>query len=232
MAYDSANPAGRNLILLRDLGAPTEHLLDDKDRRPDDASATSISPDGSTAIFERDCKKARWPGGEAAMPCAFTVAATGGVPEPVCVRCTPRGFSSDGSVILIQKYDLTDTNKDRIVALDLRTRTERDFLSLPDRPVYHAFFSWDDRWVVFKKMPPRDSGDGQILIAPVRYGLAAAPKTEWIAVTDGRNNDDKPQFSPDGNTVYFTSTRDGSLCIWAQRLDPATKHPLGQPPRF
>jgi hypothetical protein len=62
--------------------------------------------------------------------------------------------------------------------------------------------------------------------------LAAAPKTEWIAVTDGRNNDDKPQFSPDGNTVYFTSTRDGSLCIWAQRLDPATKHPLGQPPAF
>jgi hypothetical protein len=165
MAYDSANPAGRNLILLRDLGASTEHLLastehllDDKDRRPDDATATSILPDGSTAIFERDCKKARWPGGEAAMPCAFTVAATGGVPEPVCVRCTPRGFSSDGSVVLIQKYDLTDTNKDRIVALDLRTRTERDFLSLPDRPVYHAFFSWDDRWVVFKKMPPGDSG--------------------------------------------------------------------------
>jgi hypothetical protein len=60
MAYDSVNPAGRNLILLRDLGASTEHLLDDKDRRPDDESATSISPDGSTVIFERDCKKARW----------------------------------------------------------------------------------------------------------------------------------------------------------------------------
>jgi DNA-binding winged helix-turn-helix (wHTH) protein/Tol biopolymer transport system component len=232
MAYDSASPVGRNLILLRDLGASTEHLLDDKDRRPDDASATSISPDGSTVIFERDCKKARWPGVEAAMPCAFTVAATGGVPEPVCERCTPRGFSSDGSVVLIQKYDLTDMNKNRIVALDLRTRTERDFLSLPDRPVYHPFFSWDDRWVVFKKVPPGDSGDGQILIAPVRHGLTAAPKTEWIAVTDGRNNDDKPQFSPDGNTVYFTSTRDGSLCIWAQRLDPATKHPLGQPFAF
>jgi DNA-binding winged helix-turn-helix (wHTH) protein/Tol biopolymer transport system component len=232
MAYDSANPAGRNLILLRNLGASTEHLLDDKDRRPDDESATSISPDGSTVIFERDCKKARWPGDQTAMPCAFTVAATGGVPEPVCERCTPRGFSSDGSVVLIQKYDLTDTNKDRIVALDLRTRTERDFLSLPDRPVYHPFFSWDNRWVVFKKMPPGDSGDGQIMIAPVRHGLAAAPKTEWIAVTDGRNNDDKPQFSPDGNTVFFTSTRDGSLCIWAQRLDPATKHPLGQPFAF
>jgi Tol biopolymer transport system component len=48
-------------------------------------------------------------------------------------------------------------------------------------------------------------------------------------VTDGRYNDDKPQFSADGNTVYFTSTRDGWLCIWAQRLNRVTKHPLGSP---
>ena len=68
----------------------------------------------------------------------------------------------------------------------------------------------------------------QILIAPVQHG-APAGQAKWIAVTDGRNNDDKAQFSPDGNTVYFTSTRDGYLCIWAQRLDPATKHPLGSP---
>jgi hypothetical protein len=50
----------------------------------------------------------------------------------------------------------------------------------------------------------------------------------WIrTITDGQFNDDKPQFSPDGNTIYFTSTRDGYLCIWAQRLDPMTKQPVG-----
>jgi WD40-like Beta Propeller Repeat len=48
-------------------------------------------------------------------------------------------------------------------------------------------------------------------------------------VTDGKHSDDKPQFSPDGSTVYFTSARDAYLCIWAQRLDPATNHPLGPP---
>ena len=58
---------------------------------------------------------------------AFMVAATGGEPEQVCERCTPRGFSSDGSVVLIQKYNQTDPNKDRIVALDLRTKTETGF---------------------------------------------------------------------------------------------------------
>jgi hypothetical protein len=71
----------------------------------------------------------------------------------------------------------------------------------------------------------------QITIAPVRGGSAAG-ETEWIAVTDGRYWDDKPQFSADGNTLYFTSARDGYLCIWAQRLDPATKHPLGPPFAF
>ena len=71
----------------------------------------------------------------------------------------------------------------------------------------------------------------QILIAPVRHGTPGAAQ-EWIAVTDGAHNDDKPQFSADGNTVYFTSTRDGYLCIWAQRLDPVTKHPLGSPVAF
>jgi hypothetical protein len=66
------------------------------------------------------------------------------------------------------------------------------------------------------------------MIAPVRHGSAAA-EAEWIAVTDGQHSDDKPQFSADGNTVYFTSTRDDYLCIWAQRLDPVTKHPVGSP---
>ena len=71
--------------------------------------------------------------------------------------------------------------------------------------------------MVFKKLPspirlgPRSNTD--------RAGAAwHGRQAEWIAITDGRNNDDKPQFSPDGNTVYFTSTRDGYLCIWAQRL--------------
>jgi Tol biopolymer transport system component/DNA-binding winged helix-turn-helix (wHTH) protein len=227
MAYNTSRPGGPNTMLLRDLSTGTDHVLDDKGRQWGQTAEASISPDGSRVIFERDCKEGTWPENpDIPLPCGFMVAAAGGAPEQVCERCTARGFSSDGLVVLLQKYDLTDVNKDRIVALDLRTRTERNFLSLADRPVFHPFFSWDDRWVVFKKMQPGDSPPSQIMIAPVRLG-SAAPEAEWIAVTDGKHNDDKPQFSADGNTVYFTSTRDGSLCIWAQRLDPVTKHQLG-----
>jgi hypothetical protein len=29
--------------------------------------------------------------------------------------------------------------------------------------------------------------------------------------------------------LYFLSDRDGFRCLWAQRLEPATKRPLGEP---
>jgi eukaryotic-like serine/threonine-protein kinase len=77
---------------------------------------------------------------------------------------------------------------------------------------------------VFKRL--LSGSRGQILLAPVRVGRAAS-KTEWIPITDGHFSDDKPQISADGNTVYFTSDRDGYLCIWAQRLNGVTKHPAG-----
>jgi eukaryotic-like serine/threonine-protein kinase len=231
MAYDSSNPGKPNTIQLRDLSMSTDHILDDNGRQPAGYYQLSISPDGSRVIFGRDCKQGTWPGTDSPLPCGFMVAAAGGQPEQICEGCTPKGFSSNGSVVLLQKYDLTDVDKDRIVALDLHTRTEKDFLSLPDAPLFNPYFSWDDRWVVFKKMRSGDSFPSQILIAPVRNGSAAG-EAEWIAVTDGQHSDDKPQFSADGNTVYFTSTRDDYLCIWAQRLDPVTKHPVGSPFAF
>jgi hypothetical protein len=40
---------------------------------------------------------------------------------------------------------------------------------------------------------------------------------------------DKPRWSPDGNTLYFISDRDGFRCVWAQALQPDTKRPLGEP---
>ena len=29
--------------------------------------------------------------------------------------------------------------------------------------------------------------------------------------------------------LYFYSDRDGNLCVWAQRMDPRSKHPIGTP---
>ncbi len=199
-----------------------------------------FSPDGDSILYWQptkaftNCQEASFrTSPDKLLPCGFIISAAGGQAERICLRCTPRGFSSDGSQVLLQKYDQANAGKDRIVALDLRTKTEHEFLSHPDTPLYHPFFSWDDHWVVFKKMVSRNSPEmsSQIMMAPVRHGLAGR-KAEWIPVTDGVHSDDKPQFSADGNTVYFTSTRDGYLCIWARKLDPVTKHPVGAPFAF
>jgi len=222
MAYDSSAPGKSNLIMLRDLASGADRILDEVGRKPGSGGQTSISPDGSKVIFERNCKT----GGQVGL-CSFMVTAAGGEPQQVCESCTARGFSSTGSVVLIQKYVYSDA-PNTISAVDLTSRTERAFLSTADKDVYHPFFSWDDRWVVFKKVLGWRLLKAQIMIAPVRNGVAGK-EAEWITVTNGEYTDDKPQFSPDGNTVYFTSTRDGYLCVWAQKLDPATKRPVGQP---
>jgi Tol biopolymer transport system component len=231
MAYDSAEAAKPNAIVLRNLVSGTDQVLDEKGRDSLNGGDVSISPDGKKVVFTRNCEQGRsWPTDPSiAYPCSFLLGTNNGIAEPVCSQCDPRGFAPDGSSILVQKYPGTDIHKFRIDSIDLRTKAEREFLSDPENPLFHAFFSWDGRWVVFKKLWLTVPGmTGQIFIVPVRQGVAG-PKSEWIAITDGKHEDDKPQFSSDGNTLYFTSSRDGYLCIWAQRLNPVTKRPLGQP---
>jgi hypothetical protein len=46
-------------------------------------------------------------------------------------------------------------------------------------------------------------------------------------LTNNAASDTWPAWSPDSNLLYYLSKRDGFLCLWAQRLDPATKRPAG-----
>ncbi len=239
MAYDTTTSDKQNSILLRDMTNGTDKLLDDRGRRPGNGGETSISPDGSKIIFERDCISGITSINDSStLACAFMVSTAGGAPAQVCESCTPRGFSADGSILLAQKYRAAPDRPlglfAKVVAIDLKNKTERDFLTTPDGLVFHPYFSWDDRWVSFKRLEDSylsGSRNARILISPMRHGVAADEK-QWVTVTNGQYTDDKPQFSADGKTLYFLSTRDGYLCIWAQRLDPQTKHPIGPPVAF
>src|SRR6185295_11029025 len=55
------------------------------------------------------------------------------------------------------------------------------------------------------------------------------PPERWIPITENTAIDREARWSPDGGALYFTSNRDGFTCIWAQRLDPGTKRPVGRP---
>jgi hypothetical protein len=90
--------------------------------------------------------------------------------------------------------------------------------------ITRARFSPDDRWIAF--LLRRGSGL-RIFVAP--YDGTVKREDQWVAITDGRYADHLPYWSPDGGLLYFYSDRDGSICLWAQRLEPETKHPVGQP---
>ena len=48
-------------------------------------------------------------------------------------------------------------------------------------------------------------------------------------MTDGTAVDWEPAWSADSSALFFLSDRDGSRCIWMQRLRGPLKHPAGPP---
>ncbi len=83
----------------------------------------------------------------------------------------------------------------------------------------------DDRWIVFYRVMENERST--IFVAPVRE--STVPQAEYLQITDGSAWDAVAEFSPDGNTLYFLSHRDGFRCHWAIKLDPSTKKPVGKP---
>jgi hypothetical protein len=85
----------------------------------------------------------------------------------------------------------------------------------------------DGKWLAFHVPMRTDEGRSAIMIAPLRSGLV--DESEWIQLTGGTGIEATPWWSPDVGILYFLSRRDGFQCIWAQRLDKATKRPAGRP---
>jgi Tol biopolymer transport system component/DNA-binding winged helix-turn-helix (wHTH) protein len=115
--------------------------------------------------------------------------------------------------------------------LDVRSRAMSDFVVREGAGLFQAKFSPDGKWLVFEAVftsSDNSLGDSRVFIAKIDNGSVNSAK-EWILAGDEHGWADKPRWSPDGNSVYFVSHRDGFRCIWAQQLDPATKHPAAEP---
>jgi eukaryotic-like serine/threonine-protein kinase len=149
----------------------------------------------------------------------YVVDSRGGVPERVCDDCGRfDDWSADGKRML---YHLGQPR--RVALLEVDSGTKRDLLVHSKYNLYQPHFSLDGLWVTFlAQMGPERR---RLYIAPLQ-GRMTSEESEWRAITSGEFSDDKPRFSPDGNLLYFTSNRDGFVCLWAQRLDPAKK-PIG-----
>jgi Tol biopolymer transport system component len=109
------------------------------------------------------------------------------------------------------------------VSGDASSGTARKITSDPNYHLYQPHMSRDGRWIAFnatRELPQRS--DSTIYVVPAAGG-------PWIRVTDGKQPDDKPRWSPDGKILYFLSDRAGFFNVWGIRFDPAKGKPLGEP---
>jgi len=181
----------------------------------------TISPDGTFVVYYR------WNHAKTDHD-LYSISTAGGSPRLVCRDCgAPGGISSDGTRILTNR-GFVGGGLDRIALVDITTGKVTDVLSDPKHNLWNPYFSWDDKWMGFKLQTGADFEHFRLYVTPVENFVPAGPD-RWIQLTGGEYFDDHQQFSPDGNTIYFNSNRDGFACIWALRLDPKSKRPLGAP---
>ena len=157
----------------------------------------------------------------------YQIATAGGVPERICDDCgRPWEWSPDGRYIL---YLIEEGRRQSTVGVglfDVTTRRKFDYLLHPDYSLARLRFSPDGRWISFVA---GDLSGAHLVVAPFRPDSPPRPD-EWISITEHAPiPQDKMRWSPDGRLLYYTSDIDGFRCVWAQRLDPASKRPVERP---
>lgn len=199
--------SGQNDVWYKDLSTGADAALT---ANPEMEAFPVISRDGSKAAFV-----VRTPG--QANP-VFVTDLDRGSPRKLCDDCAGavRSWRFDASKLFFQAGPRS------IFAMDPETGEHSEYLRSDDGLPAACRVSWDDRWLAF-------SQHGRSLyIVPLDESRPPA-RDQWIEVVEGTYRDDKPRWSPNGAFLYFTSSRDGFVCIWAQRLDPPTKQPIGEP---
>jgi serine/threonine protein kinase/Tol biopolymer transport system component len=201
----NSNRSGNWDVWIKDLDSGKEMPLV---ATPADEQNPKISLDGSKVIYSVS---------ENNKQATYVLSSGGGLPKKVCDDCYAWTPSSDGKRMPFVSWPM-------IKILDFDTARKTDILKLRLVNTGSYRMSWDGRWLVFYGIV--DAGHTVMFIAPIREG-AVTDQSEFISVTDGSTFDIVPEMSPDGNLLYFLSDRDTRRCLWAQRLDPATKYPVG-----
>jgi Tol biopolymer transport system component len=176
-------------------------------------SAAVLSADGSTVAF-----------GYSPPLNVFTVPFAGGQATQLCSACgQPRAWLPHEAGLLYQW--ISSSGESQIGLLD-RPGHATTLVRSSESALFSPSVSPDGRWMaLIVRTPPSDH---RVMVIPLR-DKTAAPRQEWISVTEPGSWVDKPRWSPDGRVLYYVSDSDGFVCIWARRLDPASKQPAAEP---
>jgi Tol biopolymer transport system component len=212
----NSNRTGNTDVWIKDLANDRESALT---ATPTNEHSPKVTLDGGRVAYNTADR-------QGSLADIDVVPAGGGVPERVCSDCGILwDWSSDGRRILFF-VEGPRVAVPFVGAIDTVAARKTDFLKHPRHPLVQPHFSPDDKWIVVIAQVGPDCT--QILVVPSTGNVSPADG-DWIPVTDGSTFEDKPRWSPDGRMIYFTSDRDGFRCLWAQRLDSKTKHPVGPP---
>ena len=99
----------------------------------------------------------------------------------------------------------------------------RKIISDPAHDIFQPHLSPDGRWILFEATRALPQGPESTLYVTSGNG------GPWFKITDGKQWDDKPRWSPDGKTIYFLSRRGGFFNVWGMRFDPVHGKPLANP---
>ena len=174
------------------------------------------SPDGKRAAYDRG--KIHLGEGGRSGECQLVVwSSDNRTEDPVEAVGSPFAavfdWSPDGKSVLVTRYnDPSPSIWQIFVDPSLSGKSSaREIISDPNYELYQAHFSPDGRWIVVNAVKNP--------LTSTIYAIPAAGGP-WIRITDGKQWDDKPRWSPDGKTIYFLSDRRGFFNVWGVHFDP------------
>jgi Tol biopolymer transport system component len=209
-----AESVGTRKLMFRNLESGTQKQLAPTWHFPTAIYGAPLVAGGTKIVFSAAPQKDSFAGGGTCM-----LELNRGAPVLLREKARLLCASVDGKYILAVLADSRNS-----IAINIETGRDFPFASFGGN-LLSPQFSPDGRWVVFHHANSETTR--QIFVLPFHEGRSTE-RSEWIAITDGKQLDREPQWSPDGNMLYFLADRDGARGIYAQRLD-RTKHPVGAP---